>query len=93
MNTKRTKRTTQETMDAVEKAKEMVKNGTPVNEALREMKLQPSSWYKYKGKRKPYEKKPIVVNEIEPIKLSGGKTMFVLTDDPEVIARMMEKLS
>ena len=86
------KRTHDETLKAVEKVRELIKGGMKVKEALEQEHVQHSVWYKYKNTRKPYNKKTPTVSEIEPIKLTGTKTMFVITDDPEVIERMMEKL-
>lgn len=88
----RKKRSQEETAAAVERVKALVKGGMLVAEALKQEHVQSSSWYKYKNKRQSYNKKQVIVSEVEPIKLSGTKTMFIITDDPEVIDRMMEKL-
>ena len=91
----RKKRSQEETAAAVQRAQEAVANGSTVADALKAENLQQSSWYKYKKKAEKKEKlakKAPIVSDVQPIKLTGTKTMFVITDDPEVIERMMEKL-
>lgn len=87
------KRTPEQAMAAVEEAKTLIKEGMTVASALSQLNLQPSTWHKYKNTRRPYAKKAMIVSEVEPIKLTGTKTMFIVTEDPEVIARLLERLS
>lgn len=97
------KRTPEEAQAAVEEVKQMLKAdpNLTVEQALKKKKLQPSTWYKYKSKRKPYTKKEPSLSEVKPVLFDsetteglrmsrdGGKHWTVITTDPGVVEMIL----
>lgn len=90
---KTTRRSHDEVMALIEKAKEAIKGGARVDATLTELGIEKSVWYKNKDKRKTYERKTPTVSEISPVALQGhgGKTILVITDDKDLIASILER--
>jgi antitoxin component HigA of HigAB toxin-antitoxin module len=94
------KRTPEEIHEAIEEVKSLLKNdpNLSVEDALKTVNLQASTYYKYRGKRGPYAKTRPSVSEVLPIEapqvedLTGGARRWtIITNDPEVIKQFLGK--